>query len=689
MTVETAISGTGNPMSGPSPPSIHPYKRHLMQSQNFSFGDSGYGAADIRSSSPAQQYDSSPVLSERPTSEYGSALSLHNPSETNQNRQSKWLQSLGAPPSQYEQQTQNNSVPSSRGSTDDVQRLSSAPSISPILRPSSNNSNSSNFNKRKSRSVDLSHMYLLNSSMDTQLTSTNESVADLSHQLISRYLGESNNSSLVPRSKTIEMYRENVKKSKDVNVLFQYAQYMLQTALTMDLTDEAAKVEDSSVSQEDLKKRFLKEAQHYLKKLSVKGYVDAQYLLGDVYASGALGKIENKESFMLFQAAAKHGHVESAYRTAYCFEEGLGTTRDSRKALDFLKFAASRNHPSAMYKLGLYCFYGRMGLPTDFNTKQNGIKWLSRAAARANELTCAAPYELAKIYEQGFLDIVIPDQKYAMDLYIQSASLGYRPAATLLGQIYETGNETVPQDTSLSVHYYTQAALKGDPVAMLGLCAWYLLGAEPAFTKDESEAFQWALRAAQQGYPKGQFTLGYFYEKGKGCELNMESAWKWYQKAADNRDLRAINKMKQYEPLNDASNPNTSSSTIFSKRNMNHKKNSKSVSTVNLFKSKSYENDLTSVCSPKLEQTGMFTTNQDVPQKHSNHIKTLPRSNSPSMTLSLDAQKKSDSVPVATLDENIGKGTDGPAKSTKIGSSMTSSAKKNKPNKEKKDCIVM
>ena len=57
-------------------------------------------------------------------------------------------------------------------------------------------------------------------------------------------------------------------------------------------------------------------------------------------------------------------------------------------------------------------------------------------------------------------------------------------------------SDTVGQDTSLSVHYYTQAALKGDPVAMLGLCAWYLLGAEPAFEKDENEAFQWALRAA-------------------------------------------------------------------------------------------------------------------------------------------------------------------------------------------------
>ena len=410
--------------------------------------------------------------------------------------------------------------------------------------------------KSRSRSVDLSHMYLLSDSQgDTQLTSTNESVADLSHQMISNYLGSENNSSLLPRLKTIEMYRQNVKKSKDPHVLFQYSQYMLQTALTIESSSTLISNGNNNlgdthsnrekVTSDDLKRQFLKEAQHYLKKLSAKGYSDAQYLLADAYSSGVFGKVENKESFILFQAAAKHGHVESAYRASHCLEEGLGTTRDSRKALNFLKFAASRNHPSAMFKLGLYSFYGKMGLPNDVNTKQNGIKWLSRAAARANELTCAAPYELAKIFEKGFLDIIIPDEKYAMELYIQAATLGHVPSACLLGKIYETGNSVVPQDVSLSVHYYTQAALQGDPVAMLGLCAWYILGAEPAFARDEAEAFQWALKAANCGLPKAQFTLGYFYESGKGCEMDYDQAWKWYEKAAKNNYSRAIQKIKR------------------------------------------------------------------------------------------------------------------------------------------------
>lgn len=101
--------------------------------------------------------------------------------------------------------------------------------------------------------------------------------------------------------------------------------------------------------------------------------------------------------------------------------------------------AASKNHPAAMYKLGVYSFYSRMGLPNNINTKKMGIKWLERASNIANELVAAAPYELGKIHFEGFEDIVIPDKKYALELYSQAAALGHVAAAALLGKFYEVG----------------------------------------------------------------------------------------------------------------------------------------------------------------------------------------------------------------------------------------------------------
>lgn len=399
---------------------------------------------------------------------------------------------------------------------------------------------------RGSKSVDLSHLYLLDRNESTHFTLTNESMSDVSHNLIKQYLGENSQSSLLPRMKTIEMYRKNVKKSNDPKVLFQYAQYMLQTALTLQPSDAPENSGDkSSTTERDLKKQFLKEAVHYLKKLSDKGYTDAQYLLADAYSSGALGKVDNKEAFALFQGAAKHGHIESAYRTAYCYEEGLGTTRDSRRAVDFLKFAAAKNHPAAMYKLGMYSFYSKMGFADNTNVKKSGIQWLTRAVTRANELTNAAPYELAKIQDAGFLDIVIPDHKYAMELYVQSASLGHVKSAAILGKAYEMGDDVVPQDPDLSIHYYSQAALGGDAESMLALCAWYLVGNPPNLPKDENEAFQWALAAANLKFTKALYTVGHFYEKGIGCEANLETAKSWYKMARDRGDEKAAIKLQK------------------------------------------------------------------------------------------------------------------------------------------------
>lgn len=417
------------------------------------------------------------------------------------------------------------------------------------------------------------------------------SMVDYSHNIIQQYLGLNLHRS-VPRIKTLELYRQNAKKSNDPTVLFQYAQYMLQTALMMEdgssstslsnnnsgqnspteansprktlsvdistkkkksassqslsqgssSDDDTSNSAFASVSDKKLKKELLREALHYLRRLSDKGYVDAQYLLADAHSSGALGKIENRYSFVLFQTAAKHGHIESAYRTSYCYEEGLGTGRDARKAMEYLKMAALKNHSAAMYKLGVYSFYGRMGMGSDVNTKKMGIKWLTRASNIATELTAAAPYELGKIYFTGFKDIVIPDEKYALELYSQAAALGHIELARILGHCYEVG-EIVPQDSNLSIHYYTQAALGGDPESMLAMCAWYLVGSEPFLPKDELEAFEWAKRSAQCNFVKAQYALGNFYEKGVGCEKDLNQSQEWYKRAAEGGDEKSLSRI--------------------------------------------------------------------------------------------------------------------------------------------------
>ncbi len=52
--------------------------------------------------------------------------------------------------------------------------------------------------------------------------------------------------------------------------------------------------------------------------------------------------------------------------------------------------------------------------------------------------------------------------------------------------------------------------------------------------KNESTAAEWFLRAAEQGLPGSQMTLGMMYENGQGVEKNAEEARRWYQRAEDN-----------------------------------------------------------------------------------------------------------------------------------------------------------
>lgn len=390
----------------------------------------------------------------------------------------------------------------------------------------------------------------------------------MDQSLVKQHLG-TNSTNLKSRLEAAEQYRKNAKRSNDPKVLFHYAQFMLQMALELKdlnhkLGESTPKVHSRSLSDVSSSSRrqsslslnnpndnlaqmsfFLKEAQHYLKRLSDKGYVEAQYLLGDAWSSGAFGKVDDEKAFNLFLISAKHGHTESAFRVAHCFEEGLGTGRDARKGIEFLKKAASEKHPAAMYKLGVYHFYARMGIADNMTNKKMAINWLERASIVATELTAAAPYELGKIYYEGYKDIVIRDREYAVKLFTKAAALNHVEAAARLGEHYEEGVDGVPTD-HLSINYYTQAALLGHPGAMLALGAWYLCGAE-CLEINEAEALLWIQKSADCGFPKAQYTYGHFLQVGKGCEADQKLAQDMFIKSAEGGYERALKRIEDKE----------------------------------------------------------------------------------------------------------------------------------------------
>jgi TPR repeat protein len=343
-------------------------------------------------------------------------------------------------------------------------------------------------NRRSPENRPVSYIDLLNLPYKEQIAPASN--VGLGNNQLRSAIGQ--NASLVDTKKTLDMYKANVKKTQDNAVQYEFALFMVQVAREVMASDVAT---DSS---ELAPVEMLREARQILQRLADRSYPFAQYYLGDGYASGLFNKDkpDYDRAFPLFVAASKHGHAESGYRAALCYEFGWGCRKDYAKAVQFYRAAASKNHPGAATRLGKACLTGDMGLQ---NRYREGLKWLKRATESADHQYNSAPYELGLLHETGYGDDIFKDEVYAVQLFTQAAELGHPQAAQKLGEAYEHGLLRCPKDAALSVHYYNCAAQADIPEAMMNLCAWYMLGAEPVLEKDENEAYEWAKRAAEHG----------------------------------------------------------------------------------------------------------------------------------------------------------------------------------------------
>ena len=158
------------------------------------------------------------------------------------------------------------------------------------------------------------------------------------------------------------------------------------------LVDERADPRAKSKARE----RYIADAYKIVKKLSGNGHTEANFYLADAYSRGSLGlEADTREAFKFYQAAAKAGHAQAAYRVAVCCEigqeEGGGTSRDAVKAMQWYKRAATLGDTPAMYKMGIISLKGLLGQPKN---PREALVWLKKAADRADRENPHALHEL-------------------------------------------------------------------------------------------------------------------------------------------------------------------------------------------------------------------------------------------------------------------------------------------------------
>ena len=156
------------------------------------------------------------------------------------------------------------------------------------------------------------------------------------------HLRPGDQASLLSHDRTLELYRENAKKTNDPELIFEFAVFMIDAAKSMVPPEEQRDPSQSAKTNAliDKAEELTKEATALLKKLADRGYPDAQYYLADCYANG-IGTVRGKQdfdrAFPLFVLAAKHGHPDACYRAGTCCEHGWGCRRESAKAVQFYK----------------------------------------------------------------------------------------------------------------------------------------------------------------------------------------------------------------------------------------------------------------------------------------------------------------------------------------------------------------
>lgn len=342
---------------------------------------------------------------------------------------------------------------------------------------------------------------------------------------------------LLSHNKTLELYRQNAKRTNDPDLIYEFAVFMIDASKSM--PEAPTGTGPSSTAAQGSKEEVVKEAIGLLKKIAERGHPDAQYFLGDCYANG-IGTAKNKQDFdrayPLFVLAAKHGHSEAAYRAGTCYEKGWGTRRDQSKALNFYRKAASQSHAGAMYRLATAELNGELNLK---RSAREGVKWLKRSAEAATPEFPHALHELALLHERGIDNVLFVDPEYSCELLAQAGEMGYAPSAYKLGVNYEYGRMGCPQDAGLSIHMYNIAAQQNHREACFALTAWYLTGAPSILPQSDTEAYLWAKKAAEQGLAKAEYAVGYFTEMGIGTVKNMKESKEWYRRAAEHGDKRA------------------------------------------------------------------------------------------------------------------------------------------------------
>lgn len=259
------------------------------------------------------------------------------------------------------------------------------------------------------------------------------------------------------------------------------------------------------------------------------------YLIMMLFFATASGVFAQTTNIVTLMLKAKSGEAEAQNALGEAYYDGKGVTENLTEAVKWFTKAAEQENAKAEYNLGDCYYYGN---GVQYRDRREAVKWYTKAAEQGN---ADAQNDLGYCYKFG--EGVDRNLKKAVEWYTKAAEQGLPLAQCNLGICYENG-DGVEKNLEEAVKWYTKAANQEYARAQYNLALSYDKGEGVA--KNDSEAMKWYLKAVKNNYPQAAYYYGAMLlagDKQKGVTKNIPEGVKYLRKAADLKNLDAINSL--------------------------------------------------------------------------------------------------------------------------------------------------
>ncbi|XP_010540030.1 PREDICTED: ERAD-associated E3 ubiquitin-protein ligase component HRD3A-like [Tarenaya hassleriana] len=315
--------------------------------------------------------------------------------------------------------------------------------------------------------------------------------------------------------------------------------------------------------------RLMEDAVAEIEAVAAAGDPQAQSVMGFVYGMGMMREKSAAKSFTYHHFAAEGGNMQSKMALAFTYirqdmyekavklyaelaeaavnsfliskdspvvepirihsgtEENKDALRKSRGEEDedfqILEYQAQKGNAAAMYKIGLFYYFGLRGLRRD-HTK--ALYWFSRAVDRGEPRSMEL---LGEIYARGAG--VERNYTKAFEWLTLAAKQGLYSAYNGIGYLYVKGYGVEKKNYTKAREYFEKAVDNDDPSGHYNLGVLYLKGI--GVKKDVRTACKYFLVAANAGQPKAFYQVAKMFHTGIGLKKNLEMATSFYKLVAE------------------------------------------------------------------------------------------------------------------------------------------------------------